>query len=587
MVTPLAPIDKLHSLGSGYVLVIYAQADNTLNAKLQVFVGDSTYCSGEKQFATFDFSGILYQMDMDGNGSNVIAVKNGDYIRKMAEYTETGKTEDEPLDYDGLETGPDTSCPKWPSGGGFWHAIGNFFSNVFGNHGNDSNNNNNSGSTVWITLGYDGFPTTSEIDSGNGGGGGNSGGNNGGHFYNEMEPGFFDAWEYQAEMILYVKDVREELTNYFNIADPDTRDFLISEVINSNCTNFGEDGSVVVVDDLQECLTNQILDWLSVQTELSSAQNNWIRNNPEQLGDIIDFLKANQFDDASRTSLKAYIDMILLSPNLQLSNQQVITIFNQYLDEDITNLDFPTYCGIDSYLYGTEYPDWSSIKKQLWSYYSNISSGLHLTLDVVGLVPVFGEVADLTNGVLYTIEGDGINATLSYASTIPIAGWFSTGAKFAIKIVPIGGVKMALVWAFRTGTNIIEFGAKSSLRKVIGLAVGDARQAHHLIPWATRYQQIVQRAASSINNTFHIDELANGIAVEAWRNQPNHPAYDTAILAVFGKIKDHLAGTGGLITNVNPDLVAIELRKFQNYLRDLITANPTVHLNDLPINYTP
>ena len=36
---------------------------------------------------------------------------------------------------------------------------------------------------------------------------------------------------------------------------------------------------------------------------------------------------------------------------------------------------------------------------------------LHLGLDFAGLVPVVGEVFDLTSATLYLLEGDGFNAS--------------------------------------------------------------------------------------------------------------------------------------------------------------------------------
>ena len=51
----------------------------------------------------------------------------------------------------------------------------------------------------------------------------------------------------------------------------------------------------------------------------------------------------------------------------------------------------------------------------------------------VYLVPVFGEVCDIANGIIYAIEGDGPNAILSTGSAIPFVGWLSTGAKFGYK----------------------------------------------------------------------------------------------------------------------------------------------------------
>ncbi|WP_214401955.1 polymorphic toxin type 30 domain-containing protein [Pseudonocardia lacus] len=57
----------------------------------------------------------------------------------------------------------------------------------------------------------------------------------------------------------------------------------------------------------------------------------------------------------------------------------------------------------------------------------------HTVLDVVGLVPVIGEVADGANALWYLAEGDELNAALSAAAMVPVAGWVATGGKFAVK----------------------------------------------------------------------------------------------------------------------------------------------------------
>jgi hypothetical protein len=46
----------------------------------------------------------------------------------------------------------------------------------------------------------------------------------------------------------------------------------------------------------------------------------------------------------------------------------------------------------------------------------------HAVLDVAGLVPVVGEVADVANGIWYAAEGNYVDAALSFASAIPLAG---------------------------------------------------------------------------------------------------------------------------------------------------------------------
>lgn len=57
----------------------------------------------------------------------------------------------------------------------------------------------------------------------------------------------------------------------------------------------------------------------------------------------------------------------------------------------------------------------------------------HLALDVLGLVPVIGEPADLLNAAWYAKEGDYTNAALSAASAVPVAGYAATATKFGLK----------------------------------------------------------------------------------------------------------------------------------------------------------
>ncbi|GAA4283585.1 hypothetical protein GCM10022261_11160 [Brevibacterium daeguense] len=62
-------------------------------------------------------------------------------------------------------------------------------------------------------------------------------------------------------------------------------------------------------------------------------------------------------------------------------------------------------------------------------------SGLgHFLLDLVGLVPGLGEWADGINAGWYTAEGNYVDAGLSAAGAVPIAGWFAVGGKWVRKI---------------------------------------------------------------------------------------------------------------------------------------------------------
>ena len=64
--------------------------------------------------------------------------------------------------------------------------------------------------------------------------------------------------------------------------------------------------------------------------------------------------------------------------------------------------------------------EWKLYAQATWNV---IGSGVHLLLDGAGLFPGIGEIADLTSGVIYFIEGDHVNGTLSLAAMVPFAGW--------------------------------------------------------------------------------------------------------------------------------------------------------------------
>ncbi|MEK4114930.1 contractile injection system protein, VgrG/Pvc8 family [Paenibacillus sp. FSL W8-0919] len=72
-------------------------------------------------------------------------------------------------------------------------------------------------------------------------------------------------------------------------------------------------------------------------------------------------------------------------------------------------------------------------KKEKKGFWGKLLDGVQLVLDVAGMVPGIGEIADLANAAIYTARGDYTNAALSAAAAIPFAGWAATGAKFVNK----------------------------------------------------------------------------------------------------------------------------------------------------------
>ena len=106
----------------------------------------------------------------------------------------------------------------------------------------------------------------------------------------------------------------------------------------------------------------------------------------------------------------------------------------------------------------------------------------HLTLDIIGMVPVVGEPADAINAAWYAAEGEWLDAALSALGLIPAIGAAVIGAKTAIK-ARAGGrtfntLEEAMAWVRRQleelgilGRNADEAG--STVRQVDESAGGE------------------------------------------------------------------------------------------------------------------
>lgn len=75
-------------------------------------------------------------------------------------------------------------------------------------------------------------------------------------------------------------------------------------------------------------------------------------------------------------------------------------------------------------------PTWGEAHIWAVATWDVIHNGVHLGLDVVGLVPAFGTVTSLVNGGIYYIEGDKINCAISVAAAIPFESWIVIGGKW-------------------------------------------------------------------------------------------------------------------------------------------------------------
>jgi A nuclease family of the HNH/ENDO VII superfamily with conserved AHH len=319
--------------------------------------------------------------------------------------------------------------------------------------------------------------------------------------------------------------------------------------------------------------------FLTNQLQLNLAQKDWLNTHPTLAMDIFDALGNDEMPVGNIPveeiqASKITIDVAMAG---QINGTYDVNHFNNYVAPNLTPVQTPTII-IPNYLVNfliqcaeirEEHPEWSNAR----IYWHATVELLHNALDIVGMIPGAGEVADLANGIIYTIQGDGVNASFSYAATIPIYGWFSTTAKWAKKsITALNGTRRTLKW-FKQANGLITFGERSLLRRVLGLAVGDLRQAHHLIPWEHWNSLLVQKAA---HGNFHLNEILNGIPLTAIQHNGSHNIYNDLVESRLGQLWAQNGGPN--MTNATAEAL---VRDLDNQIRNWIVSHPNQSINNL------
>ncbi|WP_394665049.1 AHH domain-containing protein, partial [uncultured Chryseobacterium sp.] len=212
------------------------------------------------------------------------------------------------------------------------------------------------------------------------------------------------------------------------------------------------------------------------------------------------------------------------------------------------------------------YPNWSK-GKCLWEASRDT---VQLLLDIGGAFPLIGEVCDITNGSIYAMNGDALNAALSYSAAIPLAGWGATASKYAVKTVHlVNGAKTTLKFIRRLD-GVVTFGNRGQLRKVLGMLKGDLRQAHHIIPWELYDSPAIQKAALS-SNAFHLNEALNGIPLNNAVHYGSHANYNNLVKQRLDAIP----------SNYTPNQVYNEVMDIIQDIRTAINNHPNTPINQL------
>jgi A nuclease family of the HNH/ENDO VII superfamily with conserved AHH len=325
--------------------------------------------------------------------------------------------------------------------------------------------------------------------------------------------------------------------------------------------------------------------YLSNILQLNTVQREWLNTHVNEAQDIYtSIIDSRNIDDndvpvdyTPYEAIQASKITIAVAMANQINGTYDVTHFNTYIAPQLTPAQtqliiIPTYWLNFSILCAEireEHPEWSNAK----IYWEASLEILHLALDFAGMVPGFGEVADLANGVIYTLSGDGVNASFSFAAMIPFYGWASTSAKWAKKtITALNGTKRTLKW-FKQATGLITFGSRNQLRKVLGLTVRDLRQAHHLIPWEHWNSLLVQKAAHA---KFHLNEILNGIPLTTIQHNGSHNIYNDLVESKLGQLWAQNGGAG--MSNETAEAL---VRNLANQIRDWIVSHPNQSINNL------
>ena len=300
----------------------------------------------------------------------------------------------------------------------------------------------------------------------------------------------------------------------------------------------------------------------------------WLQLNLNVAEDIKSGLEEDDLSIEAQTAAKITISIATANSNpYQLTSADISSLFTPYFYGNTNDPAlYGVYFTINFAIIKAENPGWPWWKVA----YEASKETIHTMLDGAGLVPVIGEVFDLGNAALYYIEGDGLNATLSLASAIPIWGWYAQGIKYAKKaITALDGSTRTLKWLVKA--DVIDFGDRNLLRKVLGLVKGDARTAHHIIPWEQANHELVQKAAQG-NDAFHMNELLNGIPLSPVQHAGSHNLYNEKVRERLDAIKEVLDNIG----NFTPTKARQEIERLINdVIRPAIINNPNTPINQI------
>ena len=317
---------------------------------------------------------------------------------------------------------------------------------------------------------------------------------------------------------------------------------------------------------------NEIIGQIKYKVPLSFSEEQYLTTNQTNANELLEIIQSDSENEALVISTRLALSVLR---NNSFNSEDILREYNLYHNQNYLESD-PISDAILRYFvlkYATLKAENSNLpadqrKSDLKLLYLTFSDAIHTGLDLLGLIPIGGEVFDIISGLTYHLEGDKTNAYLSYASAIPWLGYAAAG----VKAIKAGSVIIAVVG--KKGFLVASRVSQSAFRKACG-AVGN-QVGHHIIPFHEIVQshplmQMAFRAGFDPNNA-----ALNGKAIEAVRNSGNHTSYSNNIVARFTKIFENPPPGGW-----DPKSAKERLEKLIYEIKKAIDSQPGVHVDDL------
>ena len=330
---------------------------------------------------------------------------------------------------------------------------------------------------------------------------------------------------------------------------------------------------------------------LAVKLKLTGTQITWFTDHTSEIAKATSFAASHNYDANASLAVRLMVDLKAANAfPINISAPAYQAIISQYAGElglqgttgpgETWAMAFGMEFAILKYHDIQDHPNPNDRSSDIWlgaqAAWKVSSEAIHIGLDVIGLAPVIGEAADVTNATIYVFQGNWQDASLSVAGIVPFAGWFSTIPRLGKRLITHTGGLTTLI--FKNDNGAVVFynsvsSCRTQLRKVLGTPANWV--AHHIMPLEHDTKAIVQRAAKAADDIpFHVNQPGNGKSIYNALHSGSHSNYNA-------QMGDRLDELWNLYGNQTTEVARDELNKYLDKVRQVIVTNFNTNINAL------